>query len=607
MKCVNCNQELPNGASFCMNCGTKQPVAPQQPAPPQQPPVQQVPQQPQYTQAPKQPQQPQQAQVPQQPTVQQVPQQPQYTQVPKQPQQPQQAQMPQKAQMPQQPQQPQYAQVPQQPQYAQVPQQPQYAQVPQQPQAPKKSNKGLFIGLGVAAALAIILAGVWWFFLRGGSGSDLEKMIPGNATAVARLDASRMAESIGLEINGNQIKLPKRVEALLGSDVNEMNETFTKLKDSGINLLGSVYGFMTTESLTGALLIPLTDEGKAQKFLEQEAHLSFSKMDKGQFCTQDESLFMIKNNALLIGVMKDPAMSGAIVKMAGELMDGKQDNISSHSEITDKIRADKALCIYVNNEKIHGLLEDVPGYRSSIQNNPLSFLMDDFKTTNLDIDVDDNKLSLNTDISTKGNDYEDFMKTIFHTAGDDFLKYMPAGCNAIVAAGVSGKKITSMSQISSILGSLPPDVKSQIEAINGTIAAGAVVDPKNPSNINISYTILIGTDDPNGLLNLIKGSLYSPDMGNIGVVGNYLYISSNSQVTAGQASLPGECKQLFKDNWLAAYTSLGVSSFEFNTNLGISSAKNLNGTFYINENGKKMKPIEWPVAFAETKGAFSPF
>ena len=623
MKCINCNQEIGNSNKFCPNCGAPVNVMPQQPAPqapqaqpaPQSPSEQTIPQQPAQRpvqQPAPQVQQPQAAPAPQQPVQQpvqqpapQVPQQPQAAPAPQQPvQQPVQQpapQAPQQRPMPQAPQRPPMAQMPQQypqqqyPQAAQQPQQPQYAA------APKKSNKGLFIGLGIAAAIAII-AGACWFFLRGGGNSDLEKMIPKSASAVVRIDAKQLAEKIGMEINGSDINLPKRVLDLAGSDGDDIYESFSKIKDSGINPLGDIYAFTTNEALTGAILIPLFDQKKAKEFLEKETHETFSTVDNGFYTSDGNSIVMIKNDVLLIGGSKDRGDSEALKNLASDLMDGKKDNITSNGDITSKLHNDKAISLYVNNEQISSLLNDVPGYRSTMRDNPLSFLLDDISSTSMTLDVDDNVVTLASDLTTKGKDYENFMETVFHPAGNDFLKFMPAGCNIMAAAGVNGKKITSMQQISSLLQAMPPQVKSIIESLNGTIAAGATFNPNHPGNM--AYTILIGSDNPNALLSFIKESMYSPSMGNIGVAGNYVYISTASQVAEGSFSAPSECKDVFKDNWLAAYSTLSVSNFDFNVNLGINSAKKTKGSLYINENGKKMKPIEWPVAFAKAGETF---
>ena len=148
-------------------------------------------------------------------------------------------------------------------------------------------------------------------------------------------------------------------------------------------------------------------------------------------------------------------------------------------------------------------------------------------------------------------------------------------------------------------------MKSAIESLNGTIAAGASFNPNNPGTLG--YTVLIGSDNPNGLLDYVKLFSMALDGVNIGVVGNYIYVSTVGDVTKGAFKAPTECKDLFKNNWLALYGSIALSNFEFNTAFGVSSAKKSNFTFYVNENGKKMKPIEWPVAFAEVQKQFNVF
>ncbi|MBQ7691771.1 MAG: DUF4836 family protein [Muribaculaceae bacterium] len=473
-------------------------------------------------------------------------------------------------------------------------QQPQYpTQPPSNAQPPKKSHKGLFIGLGVAAALAII-AIACWFFMRRGSDSNLEKMIPSTATAVVRIDAAQLAEKIGLEISGTDIKLPNRVAKLAGENANEINELLGKIKDSGINPLGAMYGFATDEALTAAFLIPLLDQEKTKAFLEKEMNESFSTQDGGYYFTDGDRIFMIKNKALLVGGAMDRDQRKDLRNVASELMDGKRESITSNSDVTSKLHNSKAMSLYVNTQSMLSILKEDRDFRRELRNNPLAFLLEDMSTTSATLAIDDNKVTLATEISTKGNDYEKFMETIFRPAGDDFLKYMPTGCNAVAAAGVNGKKITTMSQISSVLNLLPGVIKSALESIN-CIAAGATVDPKHLDKF--AYTIVIGSDSPNELLGVLRDNLLPPGL-NAGVVGNYVYITE-SQTPAGNFSAPGECKDVFKNNWLAAYASITCASFEFNANLSVNSAKNSSFSFYINENGKPMKPIEWPVAFVE--------
>ena len=467
---------------------------------------------------------------------------------------------------------------------------------PQRAEEPKKSHKGLFIGLGVAAVVAIIAA---WFFMRGGSDSSLEKMIPSTASAVVRIDAAQLAEKVGLEINGTDIKLPKRVADLTGSDAKDMQELFGKIKDSGINPLGGIYGFMTNEALTGALLVPLFDQDKAKAFLEKEMEKTFSTIDGGYYLADNNAILMIKNGALLLGASKDND-SEAVKTMASELMDGKRESISAKSDITSSLHNSKAVSLYCDNKKCMSLIQDVPELRGAVQDNPFSFLMNSISASNMTIDIDNNVATLATDITTKDNEYEDFMNTIYHPADNDFLQYMPAGCNAMMAAGVNGKKIASMSQISFLLANLPSEFKTAIESINGTIAAGAAVNPNNPTAS--TYTILIGSDDANKLLSVIRENLPFPF--NMGVVGNYVYISTASEVKAGSFAPSSECKELFKDKWMTIYGSLGIANFEFNANVAFNNAKNAKASFYVNENGKPMKPIEWAVAFDQAQKQF---
>ena len=464
----------------------------------------------------------------------------------------------------------------------------------------KKSHKGLYIGLGVVAALAI-LAIAGWYFLRRGSDSKLETMIPATASAVIRIDAAQLAEKVGFEINGTDIQLPKRVADLAGDDAKEIHEFFGKMKESGINPLGGIYGLATNEALTGALLVPLFDQDKAKAFLEKEMKETFSSIDGGYYFADTDAIMMIKNDALLIGGTNNGGDSEAMKTMASELMDGKRENIAANSEVSSKLHNSKAVSLYIDNEKLFSLLKKIPECQSSIQNNPLSFLISSISSSSMTLDIDNNVVTLASDITTKDNEYEDFMKTIFHPASNDFLQYLPAGCNVMAAAGLNGKKIASMSQISFLLANLPSEFKTAIESINGTIAAGAAVNPNAPTAS--TYTILIGSDNANTLLSFIRENLPLPL--NTGVAGNYVYISNENQVQAGTFAATSECKDFFNNNWLAVYGSVGIANFEYNANLGVNSAKSSMASFYVNENGKPIKPIEWAVAFDQTKKQLS--
>ena len=484
------------------------------------------------------------------------------------------------------------------------PQQPVQQVAPPQPPQPKKSKKGLYISLGVAAAVAVIAVAGWLFLRKSSDSSYLEKMIPATASAVVRVDAAQLAEKIGLEIDGMDIKLPKRVMDLTGANADDIQEFLGKIKESGINPLGAIYGFSTNESLNAALLVPLFDQDKAKDFIEKEVGESFSKKDDSYFFTDGEAIVMLKNKALLVGFANDNAKnSESLQKLASDLMDGKQESIAKNSAITSTLHNNKAISLYADNEKIQGLLNENPDYKKAMRDNPFALLLSSISSTSMALDVDDNQFTLTTDLGTKDKDYENFMGAIFHPASNDFLDYMPAGCNIMVAAGVNGKKIASMEQIAFLLNNLPDELKTVIESINGTIAAGGIFDSKNPETI--PYTILIGSDKPDALLGIVK--MFAFALGDVGVAGNYVYITTNQQVKKGDFSAPAECKDLFKNNWLGLYSSVGVSSFEFNTSWGFSSAKNTKFSFYINENGKKMKPIEWLVAFDEVQKQFKVF
>lgn len=472
---------------------------------------------------------------------------------------------------------------------------------PQQPQ-PKQSKKGLKIGLGIAAVVAVVAAG--WFFLRGSSGSDLEKMIPATASAVLRVDAAQLAEEIGLEIDGNDIKLPKRVMELTGAKASDIQEFMGKIKDSGINPLGSIYGFTTNESLNAALIVPLFDQDKAKAFIEKEAEIKFSTIDNGYYIVENGAIMMIKNKALLIGAAKDK--SDGLKEMASLLMDGKQESIAKKGDITSALHNGKAVGLYVDNQKIQHLANDIPEYKQAMRNNPFAPLMSSINSTSMGLDVGGNELTLTSDITTKDKDYETFMNNAFQQASNDFLDYMPAGCNLMAAIGVNGKKIASMEQIAFLLNELPAEMKSVIESLNGTIAAGACFDPSNPGTIG--FRVLIGSENPDKLLPYVNMfTMAALDGVNVGVVGKYVYVSTTGNVNKGEFKAPAECKDLFKNSWMALYGSIDISSFEFNFLQSVSSAKKSKLTFYVNENGKKMKPIEWPVAFAEVQKQFKAF
>lgn len=465
------------------------------------------------------------------------------------------------------------------------------------PGAPKKSsNKALFIVLGVVAALAIAGTAAW-FFLRGGNDSNIEKMIPATAAAVLRVDGARLATNMGLELEDGTIKLPERVKTLVGSSLSDLNATLEQFKSSGINPMGNIYAYAANEAIALGVFVPLDNEEKAKQWLTAQTAKTIEKGDGYDYIYNDNILLMIKNKTLFLAFSKDNESKTGLLQAANDIMDGKREGIGTVDNATKQLHAQKALTLYLNNKQLHTLLGEIPEYQRTMNDNPLAFLLNDIKSTGIDIDFDNNELQLTTNTQTQGNDLKNFCGKMFHKAGDDFLKYLPAGTNAIAAVGINGKEIVQMQQIASLLENEPQQVRELISHINGTLALAATVDINNPNNPTI--TVLLGVDDPNNDLSTIT-SMIGRNSANMGTVGNYIYMTTASGINAdGNANLPSECRKVFSGNLMGLYTAIDAKNFTFNFDYTLNSAESTEAHFFINENGKKMKPAEWPVAFME--------
>lgn len=338
----------------------------------------------------------------------------------------------------------------------------------------------------------------------------LRSMIPNDAVGVVKIDLPSVLEKAGIK-NGEDkeasLAVPSSLKAVIDEananiedDLNIIGDVINYLPESGIDISGNCYIFLSRGALQVVALLPLDDEDKASEVVGKIAHGKMKEISGVDFVSHLDYAFAIDDDVLMIA-RKINASDDEASAAAKHVFDSSKSSLFENEDVARAIDAEGCdVAAYI----------DAKGLPLFFENTDLASAMGGFSpaaifdglgiramTATVTFDVssrEDEKAAIVTDFICAGNGlYGMFYDKVVATAaggdGATALEKVPGDFGTYFSIKLNGSALVKMPGVSRMLQALPLqgiDCSHIISALNGTIACGLEKIGEGDYNFGIS-------------------------------------------------------------------------------------------------------------------------
>lgn len=311
---------------------------------------------------------------------------------------------------------------------------------------------------------------------------NLEKMIPGNATAVFCIKLPDILEKAGIEKDG-QVIIPEQLKQVIEKNEDSFfGEFFSNLKQSGIDVEHNMYLFFTKNTFRHVTLVGINDVDAVKKLIEHRTGQKFIKIEGVNFLRDENLSFIVDDDVLFVGRENRPAEDAVLAKSAGSMLGKNMKSIREVDEIAKCIGEKSDINAYFDVQGFNAVLESISGFNDVVERYPLLsiFTDSDVKAFAFHVNFEKEGATLQAQLQADENsDFVTLLSTSLSKPDNEFLKAMPNSMKYIFSISVKGDKIMEMDQIKkslNVLNNFPAlealNIKDIVKTIDGPLAIG---------------------------------------------------------------------------------------------------------------------------------------
>lgn len=373
--------------------------------------------------------------------------------------------------------------------------------------------------------------------------SNLEKMIPGDATGAVCVRMPEILEASGILSHGDVV-MPRSLQTVIDShDEGLMSVLFTDLPYLGLDLEHNLYAFSWTKTFNSVLLVPLSDAKATRKTMGHRLEEDFKDVDGLSCIYKNDELYAIDGDVLLVGRVAKPVEVEKAVKSARSVL------LKSYTSLleNDDVRAclhddDTQINAYITLKGLKSLLNRSELYQELSEVMPLVeiFTESDIDNIELKAKIDEKEVNWTASIHAADNsEYMQLLNTTLSKPSADVLKAIPNSMDYIISISIKGDRFVELNQIKQLLdlvGKQPKlgalDLSSILTTVDGPFAVGLARDPmlEGEWNLVISAT----SRNPDQVMKQI--SAFANKMGQAPEMydNEYVYEYENKMIRIGQ-------------------------------------------------------------------------
>ncbi len=454
----------------------------------------------------------------------------------------------------------------------------------------------------------------------------MESQIPDDALMVMKADVPKLVGNLGITVKDGKLVLPQRVVALIeqsGTKMDDIQENFSKLVNSGIDLEHSLYCFVpkTSASLLSnpqvVFMLPVKDEGKLQKILADEMKITLEEKD---------GLLMADNSGMTIAINDD------ILYIVGGAKDGAEQirslaklekNMNDNADIKSALASSSDLNLYIDSKQQKDIAKSMAVMQGGQQAVMAATLLDmwDVRSTayHLSLDGGEWKLTCNNNFD-KNSQFVNLVNSITDKPSADLLNIMPKAANsAVLSMSINGEGIYNLEIVKSLLSDAQnnPEVSKLVDilkSIKGPVTIGIASNSLQPNDISMALAIKCGK--AKDLMDMYKQTipasaykiegdeivqpnLVGPFEGRLGVKGDVLYIKAGPNYADNMAGV-SEANNIIGKSMVGLFASMNVNNKQVEITLDNEDLSESNLKLWVKQDGKKLGGLETLAALFET-------
>jgi len=371
--------------------------------------------------------------------------------------------------------------------------------------------------------------------------SNIEKMIPTDATGVVCIDVPQILKSGGL-LDGGKIVLPRELQdAIDNNDHAAMSIVLTDLPQLGLNTDSKAYAFFTVKTFGTVLLVGLDKPELTKKTIAQRTGGDWTNVEGLDCIYKKDNLYAIKGNVLLAGTVNKNLEVAKVAKAAQNILSHNHTSIMDNKAVKEVLHSDGAVNVWLQNAGLKALLSKSDTYREIVRQVPLIdiFTESDIDAITCNVALNDAQVDMATVISAADNsEYAQLLTGILSKPSGETLKAIPNSMDCILTMSVKGDnfvKLQQMQQLLGMFGKLPYigriDLAGILATVDGPFTIGIARDPHLEGEWNA--VVAIQSSDPERVLNQI--SSFANSMGQAPELydGEYVYQYDNKMIRIG--------------------------------------------------------------------------
>ena len=372
--------------------------------------------------------------------------------------------------------------------------------------------------------------------------SNLEKMIPADATGVVSMDVPQILKKAQMT-DGGKIVLPQSLQqAIDENDATPMSVLLTDLPMMGIDTDSKAYAFFTVKTFGTVLLVALDDPDKARKTLSQRVGSDFTNVEGLECIYNRDKLYAIDGKVLLVGKVNKQMEASRVARAARNILSKSSTSIMDNKEIKQLLHNDDAaINMWFQLKGLKALLNKSNVYRELSQRMPLIeiFTESDIDAVECHVDLDDDEVEMKTNIrAAQDSEYAQLLGKTMGKPDNQVLKAIPNSMDYIVTMCVKGEQFVQLEQIKQLLGmfgKLPYigriDMAQILATVDGPFTVGLARDPHLEGEWNV--VLATRSSNPQGVIQQINN--FANSMGQAPELydGEYVYQYDNKMIRIG--------------------------------------------------------------------------
>lgn len=375
----------------------------------------------------------------------------------------------------------------------------------------------------------------------GKSNEDVEQLIPGDAVLVMKVDMKSLVEKAGVVNDEQQLRYPSSLlEVMDEHDVNVLSVLLRDMPLMGLNVGNNAYFYVPEKIFDHVLILPLSDEKKAEALYENNTGESFAKREGVNALVDGHSIYVVQDGVLVKATTKNASESEKALKVLKSLMGQKEDKSIRANESAMKVLSEPCdVALYADMQKFQTIMRSELMYYDNDTYRPLIMMLTsaDIESLHMTMNFDGGEMRLETNLTSMENGtFLKWLDSVLAAPSSAFLKAIPNSMTSIFAANIDGKTLVDMKAVREMLKALNAqpymrrlDFASMFSTIRGTLAVASAEDDYIKGEYN--HVLAAQSTDTKKVLTTISD--FAQMWGQDPVVrgGVYVYEYDDKQVT----------------------------------------------------------------------------